>query len=297
LSAIPASWKRAWKQADARERFLWVWFLTQLIIVSISANKHKHYLMAALPMCSLLVGQQFAVIVQRVREGKPLLTRRAAILWYVVSLTAAIALPVVAVSRLPSLKIPCLMIGVILGTGSLLSVWLIRNNKAAAGGYAFLATSLGCFIIATGWIIPTQDHRLAASNFAKEIREELTSNQEICVYGMGQNEVLYYLDSPVCRAESLAGVTSHLSGKEKLFVVTYENKVWELAGIGRRKILKRMTVLPGMVAPKHPPLVLLELTPSALSEISTHSRMRPTDKNGNPQPLATEPALPNAIRR
>ena len=297
FSAIPASWKRAWKQADAREQFLWVWFLTQLYIVSISADKHEHYLMVALPMCSLLVGQQFTVIVQRVRERKPLLTSRAAIFWYVASLTGTVAVPVVAVFGLPSLRIPCLMISVILGTGGPLTVWLIRNNKATAGGSAFLAVFLGCFITATGWIIPRQDHRLAATYFAKEIREELTSNQEICVYGMGQNEVVYYLDSPVRRAESRAGVTSHLSGKEKLFVVTYEKKAWELAGVGRRKILKRMTVLPGMAPPKRPPLVLLELTPSGMSATSANTQMLPTDKNRNPQRLATEPVHSNANKR
>ncbi|MCH7686701.1 MAG: hypothetical protein IH899_08485 [Planctomycetes bacterium] len=237
------------------------------------------------------------MIVQRVRERKPLLTSRAAIFWYVASLTGAVAVPVVTISGLPSLRIPCLMISVILGTGGPLTVWLIRNNKATAGGYAFLAVFLGCFITATGWIIPRQDHRLAATYFAKEIREELTSNQEICVYGMGQNEVVYYLDSPVCRAETRAGVISHLSGREQLFVVTYEKKVWELAGIGRRDILKQMTVLPSMAHPKRPPLVLLELTPSGMSETSANTQMLPTDKNRNPQRLATGPVHSDAKRR
>jgi 4-amino-4-deoxy-L-arabinose transferase-like glycosyltransferase len=297
LSAIPASWKRAWKQADARERFLWIWFLTQLVIVSISANKHKHYLMASLPMFSLLVGQQFAVIVRRVREGKPLLTRRAAVFWYVVSLAGAVVVPVVAISGLPSLRIPCLMVSMILAVGGPLTVWLIRNNKASAGGYAFLVVFLGCFVTATGWIIPRQDHRLAATNFSKEIREELTSDKHILIYGMDKDEVVYYLDSPVSRTESLDGVTSYLFGKQKIFVVTYEDHLRKLANIGHHKVIKRLSVLPDMAPPKHPPLVLIELTSTGMSEMSANTQMAPTDKNRNSPRLATEPVPSDAARR
>jgi 4-amino-4-deoxy-L-arabinose transferase-like glycosyltransferase len=297
LSAIPASWNRAWKRADARERFLWVWFLTQLYIVSVSANKHEHYLMATLPMCSLLIGQRFAVMVQRVQDGKPLLTGRAALFWYVVALAGAVAVPIVTISRIHSLRIPCLMISVILGTGCPLTVWLIRNNKASSGGYVFLAVFLGCFITATGWIIPRQDHRVAATSFAKEIREELTSNIEICVYGMGQDGVVYYLNSPVRRTESLDSVRSQLSGREQLFVVTYQKNLRELAHVGHQKVIKRMPVFPDMAHPKHPPLVLLELTSSGTSEMNAKTQMFSTDKNRNLPRLAIEPVHSDAARR
>ena len=45
--------KRPGNKATRRERFLWVWFFTQFVILSASAFKHHHYLMAAMPALSV----------------------------------------------------------------------------------------------------------------------------------------------------------------------------------------------------------------------------------------------------
>lgn len=286
LAAIPASWKQAWKQADARERFLWVWFLTHLFIVSISANKHNHYIIAALPMFSLLAGRQFSVIVDLVRRGKHLLTFRTGVICSIVILAAQVAIPVAITFKWPALAVPSAILGVIVGVGGLTVVWLLFKQKTQAGGIALVAVFLGCFVIVTGSILPGRDHRLAVTMFAKDVRNELTEQQEIYVYGMGEDEVVYYLDSPVRRIESLEETLAHLSQEQSLYVVTLASNVQKLSDVGDRRILKWMSVPQGMVAPKHEPLLLLELKYSERKYAATmqHISEDPTDSNR----LATE---------
>jgi len=297
LAAIPSSWTRAWKRADAREKFLWVWFLTQLLIVSISANKHKHYINAALPMFALLVGQQYARIVRSAREGKALLNFREAMSWSLLILSAGVAVPIVISQNWPTMETPGLILGVLLGIGGLSIVWLLRMHKASAGGFVLVGAFLGCYVTVTGWILPGRDHRLAVTTFATEVRKELSSKQEICVYAMGEDEVVFYLDSPVQRIESLEEAGSHLAHKRHLFVVTYEKYIWELSEIGRSQILKRLRLDPGMVPPKHPPLVLLELTSPGVDSAHFHEQPGSAGEKHKSGRLAIEAQRPAEPKR
>lgn len=50
--ALPGSWRRAWQGPTSPDRFLWLWFLLPLMVLSAAKAKHHHYLLYALPPCS-----------------------------------------------------------------------------------------------------------------------------------------------------------------------------------------------------------------------------------------------------
>jgi 4-amino-4-deoxy-L-arabinose transferase-like glycosyltransferase len=261
IAAAPASWRSAWTGGDARERFLWVWLLVQLTIVTASADKHSHYLLAAMPMLSLLAARQFNAIVARAREGKLLLnTRQAAAVTALVVIGAAIA--AIALANAWNYLIgPVVAIVVMAAGGVATALWLLVAHRPQWAGLAMISALLCCSIGVNGWIMPGRDHRMLAAQFARKLRAELPKQSEVVAYGMGErNPVVFYLGSPVSRCESIPDVEAELAKSSPMLVLAYESDVLALAQVAdTTHLVQAMLVEPGELVPKHPPLVLLEL--------------------------------------
>ena len=260
IAAVPASWKRAWKEADARERFLWVWLLTQFAIVTISANKHKHYLNTALPMVSLLAGQGVSRLIARIRQRGWRYNTRTAVVCSGTFLVAGVAVALLGIKKWPELMMPFVLMGALVAVGGIIANGFARAKKPGMSAVALGVIFLGCYASMNAWIMPFRDHRQAVANFAQETRGELPDDQEISVYRMGETSVVYYLESPVQRMESQAALAKRLEEQGSLRVVTFETLASEVTATGKGRIIKRMTVSPGVPRPKHAPLVLIELT-------------------------------------
>ncbi|MCH8829751.1 MAG: hypothetical protein IID45_09260, partial [Planctomycetes bacterium] len=259
LAAVPGSWRRAWKEADARERFLWIWLLTQFVIVTVSANKHKHYLNTALPMVSLLAAQTLSRLVARIKQGNWNFSRRAAVIGSVCALAIGIAAVVLGVQRWPQLQTPFVVIGSMIAVGGIAANLLAFRGRPFWAGLTTAGTLLFCYAGVNGWIVPRRDHRLAVANFAKETRQILSAETSVTVYCMGETSVVYYLESPVQRLESQSALAERLNREGRLFVVTFEPLAKEVTACGEGRIIRRMPHRPGVPRPKHAPLVLLEL--------------------------------------
>ena len=259
IAAVGSSWRRAWKEGNSQERFLWIWFLTQLVIVTVSANKHKHYLNAAMPVLSLLAAQSWVVLVERVRRGKPLVDSRWAIGLTAGCLAAGFVAWSLLTHRWPFLSSEAMGIGTILGFGGSIVVWLLARRRAVAAGWAALLVFSSTHASATAWIVPRQDHRLAAAVFSGDVRSSLAGNRPVCVYRMGTNPIVYYLRTPISRIESEAALAERLERDERLLVVTYASAVPELEELGEARLHTSMVVRPTMAKPKHPPLVAITL--------------------------------------
>lgn len=262
LAAVPGSWKRAWTERDARERFLWIWLLTQFAIVTVSANKHKHYILPALPVCSLLAAQSLKRLVALVREDKLVISFRSALAISLISLATATLAATVAIHRWPYLAQSVAIVAVIGCVGSAVVAWLIAFRRLpAAGGFAVVA-GLACFLGVTGRILPAQDHRQAAAMFAADLREEFSTQQEICVYRMLKDPVFFYLGEPALRVDNVEELRQQLAGREKLLVVLFAAETHDLEKCGRYRTLRTMTVPAGVAEPHHSPMVLCELIPN-----------------------------------
>jgi len=278
VAAIPRSWREAWKGGDARERFLWVWAGVQLAIVTVSADKHQHYLFATLPMFSLLAGRQFEALSQRVANHGLSISVPQAVLCAIVLLAGASGAAIYAVNQWPHLTVPAIAVSSVAAFGGCAALWLLATHKPRMAGLAAMCAFLGTLIGVHDWIMPGQDHRLPAVQFAREIRST-TPGGEIFAYGMGErNPVVFYLDSPVSRFESLEAVRAEMTRSKRTLILAYESDVDSLDDVASARELRRMTIEPAAeLRPKHPPLVLLELTasPAALDRARAAATGRP----------------------
>lgn len=264
LIAVPASWRKAWKEGCPRERFLWCWLLTQLAIVSLSADKHVHYAMPALPVLSILSGRTLLALLAYAGSGIPWL--RA---WHCVTVTL-VAVGGTACgclylsARWPYLTAVTCPLAVTIGAGVALVVWLLLSRRPRAAGWTVVAVWLACNIGVNGWILPGRDHRAPAAHFGESIRSNLP-RQEVLVYRTQYQHgdfhpIVFYLGEPVTGLPSSAAIREHLSRKQRCLVVADEATVGELAQIGRAERLAELNSPPNGPRHKGPRLVLIELT-------------------------------------
>lgn len=267
LAAIPTSLREAWQGNVKREQFLWVWMVTQLLVVTASATKHSHYLMALLPAVSLLAGRQFAALAMIVRAKRGAISK-AHVAW-----TALAGLIVIAVgcntvaNKWPAVTAPVVVSGLFLCAALVLSLAALIGFRGHKIGLSGFVAGLACYVVVNGWIIPAQDHRRPAARFAAEVREE-RPDETIHAFGLGErNPFVFYLGAPVRREEALDDVSAALSNDGSILMVAYETKASELSQLADVRPIEKMQVAPHELNPNHPPLVLFELTPRAAKPI------------------------------
>lgn len=279
LMAIPQSWNRAWKQRDGHEQFLWLWFLTDLLICTVSANKHSHYLIVALPMLSLITGARLQWGIEQLRAQPRWIRRRSATAWSIVIAAGAAILYFVAGRKYPFLDAPLAVISIIVAVGSATAVLLAGATRNRAAGYAFLLTLAACLIGVHGWIFPRYDHRVAARNFVREVRTRLGDSTEVCAYHMDLTAVEFYVNEPCQRVESVEQLESYLLARpdEAAYIVAFESELPLFEPIGTVERLATMSDIPGYAPSRHSPLVLARV----------HQVARPV--NQQPAQLAQAP--------
>jgi hypothetical protein len=270
--APPFGWSTSdLKLRASRERFLWIWLGTVLAIVSVVADKHNNYVMAALPVFSLWAGRGFVGVANWLGRPARKATRLEAILWTGGLLAAAIVAPTLTIERVPELNPTGWVFSGIIACGACGTVWLLQQGRKVPAGIALASALLVCYALVCAWELPHWDHRRGAVQFAARVRGDLREGEEIVVYRMGMNSLVYYLQDPVSRIETPESLEAELARRQRMVVVTYDTGWTDLATAGEAREIYRSRVESGLSAPKDGQLVFVELT-SREQELSAFSR-------------------------
>lgn len=259
ICAIPQSWKRAWQQRNSHERFLWVWLLCDLAIMSASAGKHQHYLNVCLPMFSLITGAWLAQVIARTRQQSTMLEKRWLRLWWGVSLGGLLATAIGFCAKYPWLQTSIIVLCGVLGAGCAALLWLAaRNRRWPVGVVLLLLLVTGCLGLC-GWILPGCDHRAGAKVFAQHVRDELLGPREVCAFQMDLTAVEFYVREPVKRIETIAALRQYVATRPRADVIAFQTMATEFESFADVDILHAMPGGDGGAAARHPPLVLFQL--------------------------------------
>ena len=259
LAAIPQSWRRAWKERNANERFLWVWFLTHFLIVTAQPNKHVHYVNAALPALTLLVAQSLPGYLRRLQHGSAWVGVRPALLT-TLGVVPAMAVAAVVLGKLwPGVAAPVAITAAVIGVGIPVSAWLAAFGRFRPAGLAAVATFLGAFVVIHGWIMPARDNRLSTARFAQQTRAAAGPRETVVTYRLGQHPSTYYLGSPARRVELRNDLRRLVRENGRVFVLTLEPFSPELQSFPHQRIVRRMERHPDVLPPRHAPFVLHEI--------------------------------------
>ncbi|MEZ6044820.1 MAG: glycosyltransferase family 39 protein [Planctomycetaceae bacterium] len=260
VAAWPSSWRKAWKEQDANERFLWIWFLVQLAIISSQANKHKHYLMPLLPLLSLMAGTQIVRLEAYLPKVAQFFSRWRAGLFAGVAIAAAGGTGYLINHKWPWMQTTALLLSLTIACGFLTSLWLSNRGKIYASMSAIGVMGLVCYLVVNSQIIPGRDHRAVAARFANEVRRELGQGPEITTYKTGEwHPFLFYLGSEVQRLENPEAIANYLDQHQQSDMLAFESDLPEIETVARYESIRKMTWTAEEPAPKHAPLVWIRL--------------------------------------
>jgi 4-amino-4-deoxy-L-arabinose transferase-like glycosyltransferase len=226
--AIPESWRRAWRDGDRHERFLWVWFVTQFVLVTASANKHHHYIMAALPGLALVLGRTVADFLRNLHVAVATIGRRAVWITSVACWLVAVAALIVIIQRWPYLSSVGVALAVVVGVSGPVAVLLLAKRRLMLALGTAGAIFVGCQVAIAGWLSPGRDSRLPIARFGREARLQVGDRAHVTVFGLGEHPVVYYVDPPVRRVESLDDMQAAIRSGQVTDVVTNEEGLQSL---------------------------------------------------------------------
>ncbi len=260
---MPLMWSRSverLRSGDERERFLWIWFGVQFAILTASAFKHHHYLMAALPSVSMTLGRTLAEVAREMRSGQRQISRR----WLIGNAIAGCSITVIGVTMVnrkwPHLAGPTAFALASMSIG-ILAASLFLNRRHWRAGLLSAALGFGAaYVLVMGWIFPNRDGRLADVKFASELAVKPLP-APIRVFDLKEHPVVYYLPDPVTRIEEPRRLSEELQSAGRLLVVTAENRVGKLSEVGECQLVQHARRADDPIPTKDEPLALFELKP------------------------------------
>ena len=264
LVAVPQSWVRAWRHGDDRERFLWIWLVVDVVIISLSPNKHTNYLLAAMPATTLLASQTFARSLARFHRDA---LRIPKFIPHVVAVTLVVA--GVAIGRLVMTKSPAIQAGILGATGVglcgvIVTWWCWQRKWWSAAGWTSLASAVGILLLVFSLVSPEVDRRRVTAEFARHLRREVLREQPVCVYVRkgtlpGFHPSVFYLDEPVYQVSTLAELLQRVKQTGELLAVIEQENVSRLQTIAPFVELQELARMPKSSDSRELPLVCVRL--------------------------------------
>jgi len=229
---IPDVWKRAVREQDSHDRYLCIWVIVQTVLLSLSSNKHRNYLIPALPAVAILLGP----LLLRVRDW-----RTSARLWVpsllTVLITGGAITAHIAVSRKwPTASAGLFSVCLVAVCGLLTTMWLLHFHKLRSAGIAGALTYVAGLAIILQCVTPARDFRHPAAEFVQQVRKELPV-EKIRTFQMGQATVLFYLGLPVQRLESPQELHAELEQKTEFHLLAIRTHLEGLQMMGNVDVI------------------------------------------------------------
>jgi 4-amino-4-deoxy-L-arabinose transferase-like glycosyltransferase len=282
LGAVSAR-KRPGAGGGPRRRLLACWSAGMVLLLSLSAWKHKHYIIPALPPLSIWAAIGLARLVSADDSGgwarlrsrlRPLLPAMG-----VIGFAAGIHGMRSGGGLLPIVGI----VAGLAGSGLTVAERMRRAGRSGAAAAWIFGTAWAVFVAVHSLAMPRFDDYRGQADLARRLSSSLPAKADLSVVAIPDPQVLYYLPIPLSRHDdprSLAERLSAASGSgeaQRVFVVGPKSMLGSLARLGAVRVIDRA----GSVHPrKREPdrMVAVELTPDPdrLAAVISGRRPEPT---------------------
>lgn len=309
-------WRAAWA-GDPLERFLWIWLLSHLLMLTLSAGKHKHYLMATLPVASLWSGRMLWQLIERVQQQRWRPSVQLSTLLILATLGGGMAMGIVVTSRFPAATPAAWTLGIgfaVIGSCGFLS--LHRGHVVGPSLAAWLNFGMVFTIVFTS-ILPRHDPRGSMPVIVQEMREHLQSSRmqplPVCLYRLDRVGLFHHLQNEtriaaeprdssreLLRSEGLPHL-QEITGQQAsqtVWLVTYNRYAPELRRTGAVHVVQKWPCADGDRFPTSDDLLLLQWQPHKPPQNPAEPRLLPEPSPGHeplPLRLASEPQ-PSRVR-
>ena len=265
LWAVPQSWQRAWKQGDERERLLWIWLLVDLAIISVTPNKHSNYLLAAMPVMTLLTTQTFARGLASIHRGSVRFPKLAPSACLVAVAMGGIVLNLLAAKKWPAAQTGILWITGVALFGMIVVGWSWQRRRWLVAGWGTLASGMAILLIALNLVAPAFDPRRGIADFSRQLRREVLKGQPVCVFARGGalpefHPAVFYLDDPVFQVHTLSGLLQRVEQAGQLMAVIEPQTLEQIREGDGQVAVEELARMPLQNEWRENPLVCVRLT-------------------------------------
>jgi hypothetical protein len=223
------------------------WTFGMMLVLSLSAWKHKHYIIPALPPLSIwaalgLVRVMDGAVSERLRR-RPI-ARTLRMTMPLLALVGIVAGLIVASREGAGLALAGAGIATLVGLGLTLAerLWHAGRPRAAVAGV--FAVIWGAFVLVQSLAMPHVDDYRGQSELALRFSAGLPPDADVSVVGIPDPQITYYLPIPVRRYDDVASLADRLADEpaphdERVYVV---GPLWildDLKRLGRVRLLDR----------------------------------------------------------
>jgi 4-amino-4-deoxy-L-arabinose transferase-like glycosyltransferase len=194
LPALMPSLRRAWREANTPDRFLWLWFLLPLLVLTGVSAKHHHYLIYALPPCSFWAADgllRLPALLQRTLRGVG-----------VAGTAVAVGCCVLAagwwtVSRLrPEYSAEVALCALVVACGLGGGVWVLRRGEWARAAVTLFAVLWGVYAVVHGSIMAKSDGYREETELYRRVAAAAPPDTPLLIFGLEPSRVLLYCAKP-----------------------------------------------------------------------------------------------------
>jgi len=237
VGALP-SLRRAWREPLSADRFVWWWMLGQTGLLSLSAGKHHHYLMHALPAMSPVIAMGLLRTGEVIRaQTWPLKHWKRTLL--IVAFGAPIAGAILAFSE-EKYRADVLCLATVVAVGAMaMAVCFMRAMPRAAFVSGVAALMLAQLYVQAA-VMPRRDRSAEDRAFLHAIQRDLEPNARLFACG-GQwiSRHLFYLQRPVQGVWFHQDLAHHVADGDTFYVITRAKARGALGGYGEVTLVKQ----------------------------------------------------------
>jgi len=199
--AIIAPFNKVWNSRQHLMKFLWLWFVADLVFLTIDGGKRQHYIVPLMPAMAILIG----ILLEDSRNFAKNILKGHIIPITAAMLGAAIYFSVVK----PELLVPMVVLSAVTITAVLLITLLFAKEKP---GFACLSIFVGIavwFMIAYSAFTPLLDRDKPLRAFAEKLVRTVPQSEKLVAYKEVSSTLVYYFGRVVPEIKDKSALYNH----------------------------------------------------------------------------------------
>jgi len=232
--ALAAPFYKVWGKKQQPMQMLWLWFVVNLVFLTICGGKRQHYIMPLMPATAILIGVLIDDIIFR-NEAFDKKQTRGFLQWHVIILTAAVLFaPVYVARKNPELLQPtiifCAAVAVIIAG---VAVLFTARKPLGACSVLFAGYCVLVILFYVGFVNPLDDSKLSR-DFSRKIASIVGPVDKVYAFKYVSGRSVYYFGRPIPEIsdESLI-VQYYEDGNYILATTNYIDKLLQLGEFNR----------------------------------------------------------------
>jgi 4-amino-4-deoxy-L-arabinose transferase-like glycosyltransferase len=233
--ALAAPFYRVWNKKRLVMQFLWLWFVVNLVFITISGGKRQHYILPLMPAMAILIGILMEDMVFVRKAYTPKYARDILRNHIIVLITAVVAGTVYVAKTTPQLLSGAIIIGITTIVIIAVTAVLFAGRKPAFACWVTFAGIVVLVMIAYIIFVNPLNYNQPSRQFTQVVVEKVPASEKLIAYKSASTRFIHYFGRRVPEIKTKSEVDKLYN--EGWWVVAFGKYLDELLQNGRFEIV------------------------------------------------------------